>query len=137
VIAEKVVAFFADVRHRQELARLEELGVRFEKTAPRASAAREGPLAGKTFVLTGTLPTLSRAEAAERIAAAGGKVSGTVSKKTHYVVAGEAAGSKLAKAQELGVAVLDQAGLLKLLAEGPPAAASGDEDGDARVRLRE
>lgn len=72
-------------------------------------------LEGKTFVLTGTLPTLSRDEAKELIEAAGGKVSGSVSKKTHYVVAGEAAGSKLAKAEELGVAVLDEAGLKALL----------------------
>jgi DNA ligase (NAD+) len=115
VIAQKVAAFFEDETHRRELARLLELGVHFEKTAPRGTAAPEGPLAGKTFVLTGTLPTLSRAEAGERIIAAGGKVTGTVSKKTHYVVAGEAAGSKLAKAQELGVAVLDEAGLIALL----------------------
>jgi DNA ligase (NAD+) len=115
VIAEKVAAFFADEAHRRELARLLELGVRFERTAPRDTAAPEGPLAGKTFVLTGTLPTLSRAEAGERIVAAGGKVTGTVSKKTSYVVAGEAAGSKLAKALELGVAVLDEEGLLTLL----------------------
>jgi DNA ligase (NAD+) len=117
VIAKKVADFFADTRHRHELMRLRELGVRFERTKPRTTAAVEGPLAGKTFVLTGTLPTLSRAEAGERIVAAGGKVTGTVSKKTHYVVAGEAAGSKLAKAQELGVAVIDEAGLLALLGE--------------------
>ena len=95
--------------------RLRELGVRWAKTKPRTSAAREGPLAGKTFVLTGTLPTLSRTEASERIEAAGGKVTGSVSKKTDYVVAGEAAGSKLAKAQELGVAVIDETELLALL----------------------
>jgi DNA ligase (NAD+) len=117
VIAQKVVEFFADERHRHELMRLRELGVRFEKTKPRETATREGPLAGKTFVLTGTLRTLSRTEAAERIVAAGGKVAGAVSKKTSYVVAGEAAGSKLAKAQELGVEVIDEAGLLALLGE--------------------
>jgi DNA ligase (NAD+) len=115
VIAKKVVDFFADERHREELSRLRELGVRWPRTQPRRTAAREGPLAGKTFVLTGTLPTLSRSEASERIEAAGGKVTGSVSKKTDYVVAGEAAGSKLAKAQELGVAVLDEAGLRELL----------------------
>ncbi len=118
VIAQKLVDFFADERHRHELARLLELGVRFEKTKPRDTAAPEGPLTGKTFVLTGTLPTLSRTEAGERIVAAGGKVTGTVSKKTSYVVAGEAAGSKLAKAQELGVAVIDEVGLLELLGGG-------------------
>ncbi|XLM20380.1 NAD-dependent DNA ligase LigA, partial [Chromobacterium piscinae] len=74
------------------------------------------PLDGKTLVLTGTLPTLSRDQAKALIEAAGGKVSGSVSKKTHYVVAGEEAGSKLAKAQELGVAILDEAGLQALLA---------------------
>jgi DNA ligase (NAD+) len=115
VIAKKVADFFADERHRHELSRLLELGVRFEKSEPRSALAREGPLAGKSFVLTGTLPELSRSEASERIEAAGGKVTSSVSKKTDYVVAGEAAGSKLAKARELGVTVLDEAGLLKLL----------------------
>ena len=74
------------------------------------------PLAGKTFVLTGTFPTLKREEAKEMLEAAGAKVAGSVSKKTHYVVAGEEAGSKLTKAQELGVPVLDEAGLLALFA---------------------
>ncbi|HSY27729.1 MAG TPA: BRCT domain-containing protein, partial [Burkholderiaceae bacterium] len=73
------------------------------------------PWLGKTFVLTGTLPNLTRDEAAQLIEAQGGKVSGSVSKKTSYVVAGEEAGSKLAKAEELGVPVLDEAGLRQLL----------------------
>lgn len=81
-----------------------------------AQAASAGVLEGKTLVLTGTLPTMSRDQAKELIEAAGGKVSGSVSKKTHYVVAGAEAGSKLAKAEELGVAILDEAGLQALLA---------------------
>ena len=81
-------------------------------------AAEEGHLTGKTFVLTGTLPTLSRDQAAAMIEAKGGKVSGSVSKKTHYLVAGADAGSKLAKAQELEIAILDEAGLLALLEAG-------------------
>jgi len=76
--------------------------------------AQSGPFAGKTFVLTGTLPNLKREEAAAKIEALGGKVSGSVSKKTDYVVAGEEAGSKLEKAQKLGVKIIDEAGLLKL-----------------------
>jgi DNA ligase (NAD+) len=86
-------------------------------------------LLGKTLVLTGTLPTLSRDEAKDLIEAAGGKVSGSVSKKTHYVVAGEEAGSKLEKAKTLGVPVLDEAGLRVLLAEGIPASAAADTAG--------
>ena len=78
-------------------------------------SSADARLAGKTFVLTGTLPTLSRDDAKARIEAAGGKVAGSVSKKTHYVVAGADAGSKLAKAQELGIAILDEAQLLGLL----------------------
>jgi DNA ligase (NAD+) len=73
-----------------------------------------GPLAGKTFVLTGTLPALKREKAAAKIEAAGGKVSGSVSKKTDYVVAGADAGSKLDKAQKLGVKIIDEAELLRL-----------------------
>ena len=73
-----------------------------------------GPLAGKTFVLTGTLPNLKREEATARIEALGGKVSGSVSKKTDYVVAGEEAGSKLDKAQKLGVKIIDENELVKL-----------------------
>jgi len=76
-------------------------------------------LEGLTFVLTGTFPTLSREEAKEKIEAAGGKVSGSVSKKTNYVVAGEEAGSKLAKAQELGIEIIDEAGLLEIIFSAP------------------
>ncbi len=85
------------------------------KEGPHAMKAAGGAMSGKTFVLTGTLPTMGRDDAAALIEAAGGKVSGSVSKKTSYVVAGADAGSKLAKAQELGVAILDEAGLLSLL----------------------
>jgi DNA ligase (NAD+) len=127
IIARKLVDFFADERHRQEIARLRSLGVEWPVTAPREVTTQEGPLTKKTFVLTGTLPTLSRAEAKERIEAAGGKVTGTVSKKTSYVVAGEAAGSKLTKAQELEVEILDEAGLVKLLEAGPEPALSTRE----------
>jgi len=84
--------------------------------APAAAAVSRVPLDGQTFVLTGTLASLSRDEAKERLEALGAKVSGSVSKKTNFVVAGEAAGSKLDKAQELGVTIWDEAQLLALLA---------------------
>jgi DNA ligase (NAD+) len=87
------------------------LNFRSDLYQPRAAA---GPLEGKTFVLTGTLPTLKREEAAAKIEALGGKVSSSVSKKTDYVVAGEDAGSKLAKAEQLGVRILDEEQFLKL-----------------------
>jgi DNA ligase (NAD+) len=90
------------------------LGLTFEEEGPPPG---EGPLAGLTFVLTGTLPDLTREQASELIIAAGGKVTGSVSKKTDYLVAGESAGSKLTKAQTLGVPVLDEDGLRALLPE--------------------
>ena len=90
------------------------------RTALRAGgpAAGEGPLAGRTLVLTGTLPTLTREEATERITEAGGRVTSSVSRKTDYLVAGESPGSKLAQAERLGVTILDEAGLLALLSGG-------------------
>ncbi len=108
-IAESVSRFFADQDNRVEVARLRELGVRFPPVK-RVRASQEGPLSGKTFVLTGTLPGLARDQAKARIEAAGGKVTSSVSKKTSYLLAGEEPGSKLRKAQELGIEVLDAAG---------------------------
>ena len=99
--------------HMQELIReLRGLGLHFESEGPPPG---EGPLAGKTFVLTGTLPDLTREQATGRITAAGGRVTSSVSKKTDYVVAGASPGTKLEKAERLGVAVLDEPGLLTLL----------------------
>jgi DNA ligase (NAD+) len=107
----EVLLSSSDWRHTPK--ELEALGVRWEQGEPAARTPQ--PLSGKTLVITGTLPTLSRDQAKDRVEAAGGKVAGSVSKKTDYVVAGVEAGSKLVKAQELGVAVIDEAGLLTLL----------------------
>ncbi len=112
--ATAIHGFFADAGNRAEIAALQAVGVRF--VPPPALAA--GPLTGKTFVLTGTLPSMGRDEMKLRIEAAGGKVAGSVSKKTDFVVAGAEAGAKLDKATELGVPVLDQAGALALIAGG-------------------
>jgi DNA ligase (NAD+) len=115
-IAESVARFFADPRNRAEILRLRESGLRWEKRS-RRERREGGPLAGKTFVLTGTLAGMTREEAKRRIEAQGGRVSGTVSKKTSYVVAGETPGSKQERARELGVTLLDQAGFEALLAD--------------------
>lgn len=112
VVAQSILTFLADPLNRELIEQLRASGVHWEEGEPERG---NHSLAGKTFVLTGTLPTLKRDEAAAMIEAAGGKVAGSVSKKTSYVVAGEEAGSKLAKAEELGVPILDEAGLLSLL----------------------
>jgi DNA ligase (NAD+) len=114
VVAASIVRFFAEPHNRQVIAQLRAAGVRWREGAPAVHAAA-GPLAGKTFVLTGTLPNWTREEAKERIEAAGGKVAESVSKKTDYVVAGANPGSKLEKAQALGVTVIDEGGLRRLL----------------------
>lgn len=111
VVAGSIARFFAEPHNQQVVRELREQGV--EPQAPEAQ--RSSGLSGKTFVLTGTLPTWSREEASSRIIAAGGKVSGSVSRKTSFVVAGDEAGSKLEKATELGVEILDEAGLKTLL----------------------
>lgn len=110
-VAASIRRFFDEPRNRELVRRLEAAGLQLTQERRR----RGGPLAGKTFVLTGTLPDWSREEAKERIEAAGGKVSGSVSKKTSYVVAGEDAGSKLDKARELGVAVIDEKTLREMI----------------------
>ncbi len=116
IVAESIHAFFQQPHNREVIEQLRACGLRWEEGEPVAQAPK--PLSGKTVVLTGTLPTLSRDEAKEMLEAAGAKVAGSVSKKTDYVVAGAEAGSKLDKARELGVAVLDEDGLRALVAGG-------------------
>ena len=118
VVAQSLHTFFQQPHNREVVEQLRACGVTWPEGAPAERAPQV--LAGKTVVLTGTLPTLSRDAAKDMLEAAGAKVAGSVSKKTHYVVAGEEAGSKLAKAQELGVPVLDEAGMLALLAAPSP-----------------
>ncbi|MBR4877093.1 MAG: NAD-dependent DNA ligase LigA, partial [Rhodocyclaceae bacterium] len=118
IVAQSIVDFFAEAHNRDVLAALLDAGIHWPAPPAPVAAEADHPVRGQTFVLTGTLPTLSRDEARERIEAAGGKVSGSVSRKTRYVVAGEAAGSKLEKAQALGIEILDETALLALLAAG-------------------
>jgi DNA ligase (NAD+) len=113
VVARAIISFLSDPLNIELIEQLRAAGVHWPESEGSVTAPR--PFANKTFVLTGTLPTMTRDEAAEKIETAGGKVAGSVSKKTSYVVAGEEAGSKLAKAQELGITILDEAGLLRLL----------------------
>jgi DNA ligase (NAD+) len=115
IVALSLRTFFDQPHNREVVEQLRACGVTWTEGEPTAGASL--PLAGQTFVLTGTLPTLSRDQAKDMLEALGAKVAGSVSKKTHCVVAGAEAGSKLDKAQELGIKVLDEAGLLALVAD--------------------
>jgi DNA ligase (NAD+) len=114
VVAESISNFLSEQHNTDVIQALQKSGITWPETEGKQVAT--GQLVGKTFVLTGTLPNLSRDAAKEMIEAIGGKVSGSVSKKTDYVIAGSDAGSKLDKAQELGLTILDEAGLHALLA---------------------
>jgi DNA ligase (NAD+) len=130
VVAEAVAQYLADAQNRRTIGRLRAAGVRM---AAERTAGAGGPLAGRTFVLTGKLETLTRGEAQARIEELGGRVVGSVSARTDYVVVGEAPGSKFAKAQKLGVAILDEPGLLALLADdGQRSGEQGGGEGTER-----
>ncbi|WP_347486209.1 NAD-dependent DNA ligase LigA [Vandammella animalimorsus] len=118
VVAGSIHTFFAQPHNREVVAQLRAVGITWPEGEPAAHALL--PLTGKTFVITGTLPSLSREQAKDMLEAAGAKVAGSVSKKTHYLVAGAEAGSKLEKAQSLGVPVLDEDGMRALLAGQAP-----------------
>jgi len=113
VIADSIVQWHGDPRNRRLIERLRQAGINFKSSlySPKATA---GPFASQTFVLTGTLRSMTREEATAKIEALGGKVSSSVSKKTDYVLAGEEAGSKLEKAQKLGVQVIDEKEFLRM-----------------------
>lgn len=113
VVAQHIAEFFAQERNRQVIASLREHGVHWQEVE--IAPLKEQPLTGKSYVLTGNLAQMSRDEAKKRLEAIGAKVSGSVSSKTHCVIAGSGAGSKLTKAQALGIAVMDEAGFIKLL----------------------
>ena len=117
IVALSLRTFFDQPHNREVVEQLRACGLTWKEGEPAASNPK--PLAGKTFVITGTLPTLGRDEAKDLLEAAGAKVAGSVSKKTDYLVAGAEAGSKLDKARELGVEILDEAGLMRLLGPGP------------------
>ena len=129
VVAHSIRTFFDQSHNREVVEQLRAAGVTWPEHEPTEADPTTLPLFGLTLVLTGTLPTLSREDAKAMIEAAGGKVAGSVSKKTHYVVAGAEAGSKLDKAQALGVPVLDEAGLQSLLTTGPSDASPPQQEG--------
>jgi DNA ligase (NAD+) len=115
VVAASIARFFAEPHNRDAIAQLRAAGVAFEEPGPAPQPSADGPFAGKIVVLTGSLASMPRDEAKARIEALGGKVTGSVSKKTDFVVAGEEAGTKLDKARELNVAVLEEAAFLAML----------------------
>jgi DNA ligase (NAD+) len=113
VVAQSIHTFFAQAHNREVVEQLRACGVHWDESTPGQAGPK--PLAGLTFVITGTLPTWSRDEAKDKLEAAGAKVAGSVSKKTSFVLAGTEAGSKLDKAQALGVPVIDEAQMLQML----------------------
>jgi DNA ligase (NAD+) len=124
VTAQATLDWFASEIGRQTLRRLQELGI-----APAGGMSRsDQPFAGKTFVLTGTLEKMSRSEAAEKLRALGGNVSSSVSRKTHFVIAGPGAGSKLDEARALGVVVLDESQFIEMLMQSRKTAPSSQSD---------
>lgn len=128
IVAASIAGFFAEAHNREVVEQLRAAGVHWPESAGLADAGSTALLSGKTFVLTGTLPTLSRDEATALIEAQGGKVAGSVSKKTSYVVAGSEAGSKLDKAQQLGITILDEDALLALLRESSAGPQTMDQE---------
>ncbi|MCB1129400.1 MAG: NAD-dependent DNA ligase LigA, partial [Verrucomicrobiae bacterium] len=116
VVAAQIHAFFAEAHNQEVIERLQQAGIRWPDSEPQAQGIGQLPLAQKTFVLTGTLTSMSRDQAKARLQSLGAKVSGSVSAKTSYVVAGSDPGSKRDKARELGVPVLSEAEWLELLA---------------------
>ena len=114
VVAARIKSFFGEAHNLDVIARLQEYGVEWPESDP-VLVAENGSLGGKIFVITGTLPTMTRDEAKDLIRRAGGKVTGSVSGKTDYLVAGEKAGSKLTKAEKLNVSVLDEVALRALV----------------------
>jgi DNA ligase (NAD+) len=114
VLADQIVETLADERTQELITRLRERGLRME-LSPDEAAPVDGPLVGKTFVITGTLPNLSRELATAKIEEAGGKVTGSISKNTDYLLLGADPGSKLAKAEKLGTEIIDEESFLALL----------------------
>lgn len=129
VLAQSLVDYFGQPRNRQLIERLQAAGVNFRRRAPAAGKR----LAGRAFVLTGTLSSLTRERAAEEIRRRGGSVSGSVTKKTSYLVAGDAAGSKLLKARSLGISILDETAFLALLAAANPGGGPAEERGSLLI----
>ena len=115
VVAQSVLDFFSSVAGKKILRRLKDIGIESKSEKVSAKKSAELPLAGKTFVLTGTLPSMTREEATEKIEVLGGHVTGSVSKKTDYVLAGTEPGSKYDKAKELGVKIIDETELRTML----------------------